>query len=198
MRGTFIRAALGATLVAVVMTACGGDDGDGGNDGGGANGGSDAARGAVPDAGGLVVVSPAFATGQPIPERYTCDGDEVSPPLAIQGAPTDAVELAVVVRDPDADGFVHWVVAGLPADTTGLAEGGPLPDGAVEAGNGFDEAGWAGPCPPEGDHTYELTVYALTEPSELSPDDDAEAGAEAVESADASAVATLRWTYERP
>ncbi len=194
MRGASIRAALGATLVALVMTACGdGDDGGGGNDAG-----SEAGRGAVPDAGGLVVVSPAFATGQPIPERYTCDGDEVSPPLAIQGAPTDAVELAVVVRDPDADGFVHWVVAGLPADTTGLAEGGPLPDGAVEAGNGFGEAGWAGPCPPEGDHTYELTVYALAEPSGLTPGDDAEAAAEAVESADASAVGTLRWTYQRP
>jgi hypothetical protein len=193
MRVPITRAALGATLVAMVMAACGGDDG-GDSDG---NGGSGADQGAIPDSGGLVVVSPAFAAGEPIPERYTCDGDEVSPPLAIQGAPTGAAELAVVVRDPDADGFVHWVVAGLPADTTGLAEGGPLPEGAVEADNGFGEAGWAGPCPPEGDHTYELTVYALAEPSQLDAGDDAEAGAEAVESAEVAAVATLRWTYER-
>ena len=143
---------------------------------------------------------------EPIPVEYTCDGDETSPPLAFTGVPVGTAELAVVVRDPDADGFVHWVVAGLPADTAAIV-GGPaesegtadpaLPEGAVEADNGFGESGWAGPCPPEGDHTYELTVYALAEPSGLAAGAEAEDGAQAVEGAEALATATLRGTYER-
>lgn len=167
-------------------TACGGDDDDNAGSGGGA----------PPDSGGLSVTSTAFADGEPIPVEYTCDGDETSPPLAFTGVPVGTAELAVVVRDPDADGFVHWVIAGIPADADGLDEGAP-PSGAVEADNGFDEPGWAGPCPPEGNHTYEFTVYALGEPSGLEDGAGAEDGAATVEDADATAVATLRGTFER-
>ena len=101
-----------------------------------------------------------------------------------------------MVRDPNADGFVHWVIAGIPADATGLDEGVPPAD-AVEAGNGFGEPGWAGPCPPEGNHTYEFTVYARAEPSGLTAGADADDGAGTVEDAEALAVATLRGTFER-
>lgn len=172
--------------LAVTATACGGDD-----DGGGENGG------APPDRGGLAVTSAAFGDGDAIPERYTCDGDDVSPPLSITGLPAGTAEIAVVVRDPDAGGFVHWVVAGLPGDTAGLDEG-TLPAGAIEADNGFGEPGWAGPCPPEGEHTYEFTVYALGEPSGLEAGAEAGDGVAAVEAAAAEATATLRGTYERP
>jgi hypothetical protein len=184
MRAQSTRAAAVVASVVVALAACGGDDD------------SDTGAEAPPDSGGLVVTSAAF-TGEPIPVQYTCDGDETTPPLTVDGIPADTAELAVVVRDPDADGFVHWVVAGLPADTAELAEGGPLPDGAVEADNGFGEPGWAGPCPPEGDHTYELTVYALGEPSGLSDGADADDGAETVEGTSVLAMATLRGTYER-
>jgi Raf kinase inhibitor-like YbhB/YbcL family protein len=166
--------------------ACGGDDDDSSDPGGGA----------PADSGGLGVTSTAFESGEPIPVAYTCDGDETSPPLAFTGVPADTAELAVVVRDPDADGFVHWVVAGIPADATGIDEGAPPAD-AVEADNGFGEPGWAGPCPPEGDHTYEFTVYALAEPSAVEDGADADEGATTVEDADALAVATLQGTFER-
>lgn len=169
----------------VGAAACGGDDD-----------GSDAGGAAPADSGGLGVSSTAFDAGEPIPVEHTCDGAETSPPLAFTGVPADTAELAVVVRDPDADGFVHWVIAGIPGDATGLGEGAPPAD-AVEADNGFDEPGWAGPCPPEGNHTYEFTVYALAEPSGLESGADAEDGASTIEDADALAVATLRGTFER-
>jgi Raf kinase inhibitor-like YbhB/YbcL family protein len=119
---------------------------------------------AVPDE--LVVSSPAFAAGATIPLVYTCAGDNVSPPLQWSGVPDGTSELAVVVDDPDAPGtFVHWIVAGLPATTTGLDEG-KLPAGAVEARNGAGDAEYTGPCPPAGaPHHYRFTVYALGKPS---------------------------------
>ncbi|HEX6567647.1 MAG TPA: YbhB/YbcL family Raf kinase inhibitor-like protein [Acidimicrobiales bacterium] len=185
MRAQTIWAAAVAVGLATGAAACGDDDGD-----------DTGTHEAPPDAGGLVVTSTAFDAGDPIPTRYTCDGDDTSPPLALEGVPADAAELAIVVRDPDADGFVHWVVAAIPPETATIAEGAP-PAGAVEAESGFGEPGWAGPCPPEGDHTYEFTVYALAEPSGLDAGAGAEEGAEAVESARAVATATLRGTYER-
>jgi len=197
MRAHTTRTALLVAAAATfALAACGGDGDD--DDSGGPQ--------APPDSGDLAVTSPAFGGGEPIPVEYTCDGSEELPPLAIEGAPADAAELAVVVRDPDADGFVHWVVAGLPADTTEIASGPAmpegtgdpaLPEGAVEANNGFGEPGWAGPCPPEGNHTYELTVYALAESSGLAAGAEAEDGARAVEDTEALATATLRGTYER-
>jgi Raf kinase inhibitor-like YbhB/YbcL family protein len=78
--------------------------------------------------------------------------------------PSGTVELAVVVRDIDAGGLVHWVIAGLPSDSGGLAEGAP-PAGAVEAANDLGRVGWAGPCPPSGTHNYDIRVYALSEHS---------------------------------
>ncbi len=175
----------GCLALGVGATACGGDDDSSGS-----------GDGAPADSGDIGITSTAFEDGEPIPVEHTCDGDETSPPLAFTGVPADAAELAIVVRDPDADGFVHWVIAGIPPDATGIDEGAP-PAAAVEADNGFDEPGWAGPCPPEGDHTYEFTVYALAEPSGLEGGADAEDGAATIEDADALAVATLRGTFER-
>lgn len=110
----------------------------------------------------LRVTSTAFADGGEIPARYSCTGDNVSPPLEWTGVPADAVELAITMIDPDAPGgFVHWVLAGLDATATGLDEG-AFPEGAVEARNDTSEFGWFGPCPPKGEtHHYVLTLYAL-------------------------------------
>src|SRR5918995_277802 len=93
-----------------------GPSGDAGDAGGAASTASTAATGV------FQLTSPAFTEGGTIPDEFTCVGDDVSPPLAWSGVPVGTVELALVVRDPDADGFVHWVVAGLPAATGGLAE----------------------------------------------------------------------------
>jgi Raf kinase inhibitor-like YbhB/YbcL family protein len=106
--------------------------------------------------------SHAFPDGGEIPQRHTCDGEDVPPPLAWTGIPDGAQDLALLVEDPDAPGgtFVHWVVAGLPANTERL--NGELPPTAVEGRNGFGTQGYRGPCPPEGDepHHYRFTLVA--------------------------------------
>src|SRR5687767_8651667 len=84
----------------------------------------------------ITVTSPAFDADTPIPERFSCAGDDVSPPLVWEGAPDDAVEVALVVDDPDAPGgtFVHWVVAGIDPGVTSIAED-EVPEGVVQARN---------------------------------------------------------------
>ena len=139
--------------------------------------------------------SPAFAAGAPIPAQYTCDGANVSPPLAWSDVPADAIELAVVVTDPDAGAFVHWVVAGIDPATTGLEEDG-VPEGATETRNDSGEIGWFGPCPPAGIHTYVFTLYALFEPSLLDPAIQPLDAAAAVQES-AVATATFSAVYER-
>jgi Raf kinase inhibitor-like YbhB/YbcL family protein len=123
----------------------------------------------------LALTSEAFAEGAPVPARHTCDGENVSPPLAWTGVPAATVELALTMADPDARGFVHWVVTGIDPAVTGLAAG-ALPEGAAEGRNDSSEFGWTGPCPPQGElHRYVFTLYALTQPvapdASLSPRD---------------------------
>lgn len=114
----------------------------------------------------VTVSSPAFDEGEPIPTEHTCDGEDVPPPLAWEGVPDDAAELAVIVSDPDAPGgeYVHWVVAGLDPAVGGLTDG--VETGGVLGSNDFGELGWGGPCPPASDdaHRYVFTVYAAAEP----------------------------------
>jgi Raf kinase inhibitor-like YbhB/YbcL family protein len=111
----------------------------------------------------MQLTSPSFTDGSTIPPAYTCRGADVSPPLSWVGIPAGTVELALVVRDIDADLFAHWVLAGVSPAVGGLAEGAPPP--GVEATNDFGRPGWAGPCPPSGTHNYEFLIYALAEPS---------------------------------
>jgi Raf kinase inhibitor-like YbhB/YbcL family protein len=129
----------------------------------------------------------AFATDGPVPDRYTCNGMDVAPDLAWANVPTGTVELALVMDDPDADDFVHWVIAGLDPTSNGLGEG-EVPDGAVETDNGFGNPGWAGPCPPEGSgvHHYEFELIALGAPLDL--DSDLEAADAAAEIRDSEAI----------
>jgi Raf kinase inhibitor-like YbhB/YbcL family protein len=112
-------------------------------------------------AGAIMLASTAFLAGSDIPVRYTCDGASISPPLLWTGVASDAGELAISVVDPDAGGFVHWLVTGLPPQLQSLAEG-MLPEGVVEAPNSRGTPGWTGPCPPKGTtHHYVFTLYAL-------------------------------------
>lgn len=111
--------------------------------------------------------SAAFAPGEPIPTRYTCDGDDLSPPLEWGDPPEGTQSLALIVDDPDAPGgtWVHWVLYNLPADTRSLAEAIPadadLQDGSQHGNNSWKRLGYGGPCPPSGTHRYFFKLYAL-------------------------------------
>jgi Raf kinase inhibitor-like YbhB/YbcL family protein len=119
----------------------------------------------------LTLSSPAFQRLGGIPQRHTCDGEDLSPPLAWSGVPAGTKSLALVVDDPDAPDpaaprtvWVHWVLYGIPASVTSLAGGltaAHLPPGAREGLNDWKRTGWRGPCPPVGRHRYFHKLYAL-------------------------------------
>ena len=109
------------------------------------------------------LTSTAFEAGAAIPRTFTCDGDDVSPPLEWSDAPDDTAAMALIVDDPDARGFVHWVVVDMTGSQSGgLAEGiSASPDAPPQGVNDFRKVGWGGPCPPSGTHRYRFTLYAL-------------------------------------
>lgn len=117
----------------------------------------------------LTLTSPAFAHQGTIPARYTCEGDDCSPPLAWSGVPAGTKSLALILDDPDAPDpaapkmtWVHWLLYNLPPDIAGLAENvGPLPSGTLEGFNDFRRTQYGGPCPPIGRHRYYHKLYAL-------------------------------------
>jgi Raf kinase inhibitor-like YbhB/YbcL family protein len=134
-------------------------------------GGGDRVEGPPPSAPErIAVTSPAFEDGGTIPKRFSCDGDNVSPPLRWSGVPSSARELALLVEDPDAPGgtYVHWVLFKLAPDLDGLAAD-KVPPGARQGKNSAGGSKYAGPCPPEDDqpHRYEFVLYALSSPLEL-------------------------------
>jgi Raf kinase inhibitor-like YbhB/YbcL family protein len=108
----------------------------------------------------ITVRSTAFAEGEEIPERFTCDGKDLSPPLEWSGGPAKA--WALVVDDPDAPGgtFIHWVVLDI-APGTKSVETGEVPAGGMQGVNSSGRASYIGPCPPSGEHRYRFTLYAL-------------------------------------
>ena len=120
----------------------------------------------------LRLTSPAIADGEAIPSKYTCDGDNISPPLTWGPAPEGTASWVLIAEDIDARLWVHWLVVNLPAGVMSLPEGasGNMPLGAVEGGTDFGPATWGGPCPPSGEHRYVFTVYALAEPLVLGPE----------------------------
>lgn len=119
---------------------------------------------------GFTVSSSEFGDGQPIPRRYACDSDDVSPPLAWSGAPGDAAAMALVMDDPDAGGFIHWVVFDMTASATGSLPAGwsESPDAPPQGTNSFGRAGYGGPCPPSGTHRYVFRLLALDQALGLS------------------------------
>jgi Raf kinase inhibitor-like YbhB/YbcL family protein len=124
----------------------------------------------------IQITSPAFTEGQPIPQKYTCQGQDISPPLKWipqGGTPANTKSFALIADDPDAPDpkapkmtWVHWVLYDLPATTTTLAENiaktPTLPDGARQGTTDFKRVGYGGPCPPPGGaHRYFFKLYAL-------------------------------------
>lgn len=119
----------------------------------------------------LEILSRVFENGDPIPARYTCDGDDISPPLEFRGVPETAKSLVLIVDDPDAPDpaaplrvWTHWIVYNLPPDSAGLMEaasGRELPAGCREGLNDSREEGYGGPCPPIGRHRYFHKLYPL-------------------------------------
>ncbi|GGG48046.1 hypothetical protein GCM10010964_39310 [Caldovatus sediminis] len=119
----------------------------------------------------MTLSSPAFPNGGTIPRTYTCDGRNVSPPLAWSGVPREAGALLVLCEDPDAPRsvFRHWVAFDLPPSLIGLPEGAGSPEGERpfrQAVNDFRRVGYGGPCPPRGDppHRYRFRLLALRRP----------------------------------
>lgn len=115
----------------------------------------------------IKVTSSAFEEGSMIPHKYTCDGSDVSPPLAWKGIPEGAKTLVLICDDPDAPmgTWVHWVLFNLPASVEYLPESVPpdheLKNGAKQGRNDFRKIGYGGPCPPRGTHRYYFKLYAL-------------------------------------
>jgi hypothetical protein len=126
----------------------------------------------------LTLTSPAFKPGAAMPSQYTCEGDDISPPLAWDGVPAGTKSLALIIDDPDAPDpkaprrvWVHWVVFNLPADAKGVAEGAGkrgLPKGTQTGVNDFKTPTYNGPCPPIGRHRYFHKLYALDTTLDLS------------------------------
>src|SRR3989339_549945 len=116
----------------------------------------------------IMVKSTAFKNGGIIPKKYTCSGENISPPLSWSSVPDGTMSLALICDDPDAPGgtFVHWVIFNIPPDVQEL-EGGietgteELEDGTIQGTNDFGEIGYGGPCPPSGTHRYYFKLYAL-------------------------------------
>lgn len=110
----------------------------------------------------LKITSPAFTQDSVIPQKYTCKGENVNPPILIEGVPENAKSLVLIVDDPDAPGgtFTHWILLNINPKTTEIKEN-SVPSGATSGINDFRNVEYQGPCPPSGTHRYFFTVYAL-------------------------------------
>jgi Raf kinase inhibitor-like YbhB/YbcL family protein len=119
---------------------------------------------------GLILTTPAFKEGGQIPSKYGCDGENVSPPLAVGNVPAAAKSLVLVFDDVDAPGgsYVHWAVWNIDPGTKEIREG-TVPEGAVQGTNGFKKPAYGGPCPPTRPHKYVFRVYALDRRLTLEP-----------------------------
>jgi Raf kinase inhibitor-like YbhB/YbcL family protein len=145
----------------------------------------------------MALTSPAFEDGDAIPRRHTCEGDDLSPPLAWIGQPSETQSFALLVDDPDAPGgaFTHWLAWGFDPDTSELSEGEAAP---TEGRNDFGSNGYRGPCPPpgHGPHRYIFPLHAL----DVEPGVGSGAGKAQLEQAltdHVLATAELRGTYAR-
>lgn len=110
----------------------------------------------------MKIESSAFAANQSIPQQFTCDGENVNPPLKISGIPAGTKSLVLIVDDPDAPAgtWIHWLVWNIAPDT-GQVEQNSVPAGAMEGTTSFGKPGYGGPCPPSGTHRYFFKLYAL-------------------------------------
>ncbi len=123
----------------------------------------------------IKIKSASFEEGGMIPSKYTCDGEDISPPLSWTPPPKGTKGLALICDDPDAPmgTWVHWLLFNLPPEVTGLSENIPpekvLKIGAKQGRNDFGKIGYGGPCPPRGTHKYHFKLYALDSEIDLEP-----------------------------
>lgn len=123
----------------------------------------------------MTLTSPAFEKGGPIPMKYTCRGEDISPPLVWSGAPKNTVSFVLICDDPDAPigTWVHWVYFDIPPKISGLPEDVPSDNepetGGIQGKNGWKRNEYGGPCPPSGTHRYFFKLYAVDTRLELSP-----------------------------
>ncbi len=117
----------------------------------------------------VTITSTAFENNGNIPVKYTCDGDDVNPPLIIKDIPPGTESIALIADDPDAPmgTWVHWVVWNIPPDTREIGED-SVPSGAQQGINDFRKHDYGGPCPPSGTHRYFFKAYALDRALDLS------------------------------
>ena len=110
----------------------------------------------------MKIISPAFANNGNIPNTYTCDGEDISPPLEFVDVPEETTTLVLIVEDPDAIGkdWVHWIVFNIDPHTTKVHED-SIPTDGIQAVTDFGHDGYGGPCPPSGIHRYLFKLYAL-------------------------------------
>ena len=163
------------------------------------SGNATSASGPRPTRSTVGLTSSAFLNGSSIPSRYTCDGEDLAPPLTWTRVPPRARSLALLVEDHNAPGgaFVHWSVYDLPRGSSGTGTG-HLPQGSVEGRNSFGRVGYGGPCPPRGDaaHHYVFSIHALDDKPALPPGASPAAVREAV-AAHEIAAGALTGTYRR-
>ncbi len=177
-------------LAALAAAGCGGGSGQrtaqapaagaagesGGNSGGAPAPAGQANPATTWEAGVMQLTSTAFKADGQIPVRHTCDGEDLSPPLAWSGAPAGTSAFALICEDPDAPAgtWDHWVLYAIPADRASLPEAvardAQLSDGLRQGLNGWQKPGYRGPCPPPGKaHRYFFRLYALAAPLDLAP-----------------------------
>lgn len=108
------------------------------------------------------ITSNAFDNNQPIPKKYTCDGENINPALTFHDVPEGTKSLVLIVDDPDAPRgtFTHWTVWNIDPAISFIEEG-SVPEGAIEGMTDFGRPGYGGPCPPSGTHRYFFKLYAL-------------------------------------
>jgi len=121
-----------------------------------------ALAGDAPETGALKLTSPVFENNSPLPPRYTCDGENINPPLSIKNVPRKAKSLALLLDDQDAPrgSYVHWIVWNIDPETKDIKED-SVPADAVEGTNDFKKRNYGGPCPPTRAHRYVFKLYAL-------------------------------------
>lgn len=110
----------------------------------------------------LKITSSAFKEGELIPQKYSCKGENINPPLKIENVPKEAKSLVLIMEDPDATKgtFTHWILYNLDPKVTEIHEN-STPDGAIEGQNSAGNTPYVGPCPPSGTHRYFFRVFAL-------------------------------------
>lgn len=129
----------------------------------------------------MKITSSAFEHTTSIPKKFTCDGENINPPLEFSDVPEGTKALILIVDDPDAPGgtWVHWTVWNISPDAAGIVEN-SIPSGGIEGVTSFGSSGYGGPCPPSGEHRYFFKLFALDTELDLSTESDKETLEEAM------------------